>query len=439
MQFPKIRILIEGAAGHGHTATNITVLKKIRQLGYTGQIQIIAEGETKSFLKKMIPQLADYTSNTMRINFNDAILSMNDEIRFINSIHELPPDIEKVDFTIMGASDYVGKRNWTAPDLKTEGLLVVNPPGWDNALVQYEGHTKILNASKNWPLTIPLEDVNNPEEFLKSKLQTPELASKIDGLLTLVDPNNKFETLMSYNNVGNQYHFQDIIEGYRQAVAKEPKKFKGPLVIGLLSESIDHFGYFKAMTNYLPKASPPTKIDAFSISDGKLKTALASMDKNDVIFVSIGPLPQEAFRWVLGQGSLPALVTGANSTNDLRAMGKAYFSTSIIGHRWPSKVSLASRYRIFTLKNWDNISGIGQSSARKFFLATRDPNSSLNKDYAREAEQFKAENDRFIRTLRAFDKQKKEIETKKLKASKFRPIGSIKGICERLLYLLIQH
>ncbi|MBP7843405.1 MAG: hypothetical protein KA116_01200 [Proteobacteria bacterium] len=439
MQFPKIRILIEGAAGHGHASTNITLLKKIRQLGYTGQIQIVAEKLTRSSLKQMIPELADIASNTTRAEIKGASPNLNDEIRFVNSIHELPADIEMTKFTIMGASDYIGRRNRAAPDLKTQSLIVINPPGWDNAVVQYEGRSIVLNFSKNWPLTIPLEEVSNAEEFLKSKLQTPELASKIDGLLALVDPNNKFETLMSYNNVGRKYHFEDIIYGYRQAVAVEPDKFKGPLVIGLLSDSIDHFGYFKAMAQSLPLATPPTKIEAFSISDSQLKTALDSMDKNDVIFVNIGNLPQEAFRWVLGQGTLPALVTGANSTNDLRAMGKTYISTSIIGHRWPSKISLASRYRILRLKNWDNLSGISDASAKKFFLATRDPNSSIVRDYAREAEQFNPKNDRFIRTLKAFDRHKNEVEKKDLKLSKFRPLSSVMGLCERLLYLLIQH
>lgn len=439
MQFPKIRILIEGAAGHGHAASNITLLKKIRQLGYTGQIQIVAEGETRSSLIKMLPELSYLTTHTMSAKIIDSTLNINNEVKFVESVHNLPADIEKVKFTIMGASDYVGKRNWSVPDLKTEGLLVMNPPGWDHAVVQYAGYTKALHSSKNWPLAIPLEEVSNPEEFLKSKLQTRELAPKIEGLLSLVDPSNKFETLMSYNNVGSTYHFQDIIFGYRQAVAKEPEKFKGPIVIALLSDSIEHFDYLKSMAGYLPGAYPPTKINALSITDQNLKSALASMDKNDVMFVSIGSLPQEAFRWVLGQGTLPALVTGANSTNDLRAMGKAYISTSIIGHRWPSKVSLASRFRILRLKNWDNITGIGDKSAERFFLATRDPNSSLNRDYAREAELFKPENDRFIRTLKAFEKHKMHVENEKLKVSKFRPLKSIRGMCDRLLNLLIQN
>ncbi len=130
---PLIRIGITNAPNNGHQSAGITVINRLRELGYRGRIEVIFSPATKSLLSFLYPPFSAQGPD---------VQSYEDQrITFISkSVFDSPENSSiatRVPLVIMGADD----AGMSAEDYKSDTMLKLQPLNWAVPTIESNGKT----------------------------------------------------------------------------------------------------------------------------------------------------------------------------------------------------------------------------------------------------------------------------------------------------------
>lgn len=390
-QIPMIRVEMPKTAGLGHQSVAIHFIKRVRQLGYIGKIQLVMGTSSLPALKSLIPdQIPEASPKAIQSH----IVSLNAELLVSPSLEFNPRDfnLETVELSVIAATD----RDFKPSELLSQRSIVIQPTEWigkDPRIVTEDGsEIKLPDLWKvgfeNYPTPI-----GNPHDFIDTHLQNEISPQKAKNLKAILDPNH--DLLMSYDNMNYGSRLENVITGLNQAIEKKPELFAKPIIIASLT---DNPGENKLQYDF-KKKFPKMKI--ISRNDPEASEKIAMLNPGEIAYIHVGNLPQDLFHYALTQGSLPALVTGSNATTLMKKTGQLFFSTSKHAEALPQTQSKENASFYGSLGEWTH-AGIPIQDVEKVILESRNPESSVQRDYKDNADLLRKTGDRVDELLKNY-------------------------------------
>lgn len=329
----KIRIYVDSAPGFGHQSAGISVMKRLRELGFQGEFEVIYQPVVAEKIKKIYPGFP---------------AGIDNEVRYI-SVQEYAKllaqgQIEKLALAVSGADDGFGSKFREGAMAKT--YLRLQPLGWGHSAI-YGERSKVLLSLKDLPLT---------------NLETPSLDKFVETLKEQSDLSNekkkftlRFAELATNHfsfpvyGVGVQtfapqkaYFYGKAMKSAAQRMSPE-KSVIVPVISPFNTQEMDSvtkiFGKvpgFEAATAVEKKHQ-----NQMHILTPQEFTTLKTLKPGHVYFVFVGAVPQNVFNFFYESANLPVWVAGKNAMSFAATKGKVYFNT-VDDYHLPGKEALSA-------------------------------------------------------------------------------------------------
>lgn len=317
-QFNVIRVGITKAAGHGHQAYAITVMKRLRELGFTGEFEVYYDPMVKAKLENLILGFKANGPDVQELPAPNRITVIEwrqDPRPYGNqqlSARSSPRGGRRAALGIMGGDDF----QITPAQLNVDALIRVQPTGWRSGTIALDGQNlpeqwKEIDKARYLPSRTKKVEIKNVGEFLQSEMGHSEaLRAKIPGLQALLENLNHLEMTSAYglHNLGPK-KLTNLIASIDAAGKSKPGLFKGPVVIPLLSTFDEgEWRLFNELLDKLPGGRPPLKIQSATAME--IEATVKTLKLGEILLMSVGPVTQEVWNTLLEKSTLPPTVEG---------------------------------------------------------------------------------------------------------------------------------
>lgn len=333
-----VRIFVDGAPGNGHQAASVGVVRRLRQLGYKGRLEVVYEHDVKAKLGYLLPGFNPRGSNSQTLASGVSAVSFK---RFDKE----PSLRRRVALGISGAGSF-----GMHPDLAVDSLLRLQPQGWYGYYdMRVGGKTiELPDSLREMGFVYDIASPADPAAFVRKEMSASgKLARKGRPLASILGGTDRYELLPAYGlGYDGVPKLTNLLKAIRDAQVSSPDAFRGGVVIPLVSnlnaremaeltvgptrwDWLDAvFGFLRAMLGtqrvQLP-AGPPVEI--VSATDPRLRGKLQRLDRGEILIVRLGPLPPTVFDYLFSRASMPATVAGKNATNVARLIGRPFLNT----------------------------------------------------------------------------------------------------------------
>ena len=374
-QFKKVRVGITHAPGNGHQAYAVTVIKRVRELGFTGEIEVYYNSEVEKRLVFLLPGFSEGAKGPQNLPGNIKAIRWPED--------NLLQDISVLG--LMGGDD----RGIRASQLGVKTLVKVQPSGWSPGTVEIYGRGVFgLEVSGGLPTHVSAERPAIPGEFLEAQMgHSLAHKKKIPGIQALMENWQRFETMAAYGLSFQEgpLKLANLIFAMKAARLRNPDAFRGPLVIPMVSSFND--AEWKEFHNALRKFPTYEKgVQVINSSDQRIVTSLLALGPSEVLVMPIGSVPQDVWNYLFANSSLPPVVSGTTGSNFAKGRGKPYFSATgnnpfLMDNPVYEKVDITySELRQTTAPNADGEPKVG--ALVDFILDSKDPSSDLSEAFA---------------------------------------------------------
>ncbi|MFA6093931.1 MAG: hypothetical protein WCU88_11600 [Elusimicrobiota bacterium] len=339
-----IRVIVTWAPGNGHQSASVRLIRRLRELGFEGLIEVVYDDETlkgevrgklASLLPGFDPALSVQEIETGRLSA--VALSVFD-----------PKKSPKVQIAITGATDgYLSLQGYGA-----EYLLRLQPFEWPFSSIIYNdlsfsGDIKVNLDEKGFfskGFRFNMEEKRDIPAFLESQMSlSPALKAKVAGLSALLDSKaaQTRELLPVYglitggqSSAGNAgvLKLHSTVSALKTAVSEHPGFFSGGIVIPVFGDMTSEEKELEKTLLGSRLASGEVKTS--DVEDPALPGEIERLAAGKLLIVFAGGVPQEVFEQVFSHATLPALVAGKNAINLMLSLGKPYFNTK---YEFPEK------------------------------------------------------------------------------------------------------
>lgn len=313
-----IRVYVDSAPGFGHQSAGISVMRRLRDLGFTGEFEVVYQPAVAGKIQKIYPGFPE--GITGQVHYVD-----------VNAYTEAVANKQssQVQLAISGADDGFGEKFKLIAN--SENYLRLQPLGWgDSAL--YANSLTVLKELKHRPLANLASSTK--EEFLKSLPERNDLSAELKYFVQRFAEGAERNFSFPVYGVGTQTFAPQRMYFYGKAVKSAAAKLD------------------KSKATIIPVVSPfnPQDMDVMSKVFGK-KAGFESSNSTElkhqkqmhlmtpqefsqvspkpgnVYFIFIGSVPQEVFNFFYEQATLPVWVAGKNAMSFAVTKGKPYFNT----------------------------------------------------------------------------------------------------------------
>ncbi len=398
-----IRLFVNSAPGYGHQAASVTVLKRLRQLGYEGRIELVYQQDTKAKLGNLLPGFNPRGKNVQTLAaLGVTAISAKAFLKHGGS--------RNVKLGITGAEDGY---HYDVPT-GVEQYLRLQPKSWARGSLwtKKTGFVDLDPEFRELGYVYDIPSPADPAAFVEQELSgTKRLARKAAGLSAVLAGQEGYELLPAYGLGENGVHkLRNLIGAVHEAQMSSPKSFRGSVVIPLISNlntqelmelgrddsaSAVRVGWAGAALTWLRHAlglpfevrlASGARARVVSVHTPDLARELQKLQPDDILIVRVGALPQSLFEYVFSQASMPATVAGCNASNLMHRLGKPYFNT--VWDKAPGVAALPAQERqlisnahdIFRSPGFSNSDSARQ--AAKFIIQAMNRSSSLSRFYA---------------------------------------------------------
>lgn len=379
-QFPILRIVIQDAGGNGHQAAGITLIKRLREIGYTHPIEFLYETNLKSRLEfLLVPFQKDGP----------------DEQEIPKLGVTAKPLIGKPDthvgLTILAAPMY----NIDVADFNTDAVITMVPPRWTA-----ESPPEIHIAGSLWPVPIrgvpgvypsrlgPRSPQHRVRRFLESQMShSQSLSEKINGLHSLITQGRR-ERIKLLTAYGLGFHGVDRFVTLLRALNLLKTKISKPIVIGLLSQ-FNAKEWSQIQEKIASRPGESLAYQVFDIQSPDLPHTLERLPRNSIHIVKIGTVTYDTWNVLMSESQLPPTAAGSNGTNFLFQRGRPFLITEDTDvFAFDASLSnledesLGEDFLVM-LKGFQAALDRGDvDHIASFYLRSLDPDSQLNRDFA---------------------------------------------------------
>ncbi|MBU2546105.1 MAG: hypothetical protein ABIH77_05005 [Pseudomonadota bacterium] len=344
-----IRIVVRDGGGLGNEAAAITVINRLRDLGYQNRIELVyedIEANIKKYpetLGKLLKGFDPFGSNYQELPDNIAVRGLD----FENELH----DLEFAPICICGASDrpifscdYIkyhagcivslqptafntcSKRSIYLPDSENPSTLAFNGVLFARNTVMDDKAP--IDSADRFFKTLLLRSERKDIYFQSVYGLAPEVYSKRNTYEGL------WPVLTGFSN--------PVIEMFvvAEAVLNAQESYKKPTVILVHSPLEDDC--FDRLKRILPQLKNHSSNPIQLIYDGDTEQALETMNSlknNEILIYATGQLEKALFERLMLSSNLPPIAEGANTTTMLEAYGRPYLHGGRCEHSAVEKLS----------------------------------------------------------------------------------------------------
>lgn len=183
-----IRIKIHEAPGFGHQAATLTLINRLRNMGYIGKIQIIYADNISEKLAKLVPGFRSYNFGPQYFKNKNVEFFSNDW--FKKHLKEFP----LVDFGLSGAGAF------SVDDLKVRHVLAFSPTKWHNPpYMQVNGEHRLMPELSHLPILINFPQRDEIPRIIEEQLSySDNMKRKKNGIKVLIESLPNIDMLSAY-------------------------------------------------------------------------------------------------------------------------------------------------------------------------------------------------------------------------------------------------
>lgn len=320
-----IRVFIELSPGFGHQSAAINVIKKINELGYRGQFEVIYPHEIGDKIDKL---------------FSDGVVSrrrlkIKTRVKYLYELEN--GQIKPVFLAISAADDRLVQEMKNLA--QSEYFIQLQPQGWDESYIYTHNNKFHLKGS----LMLSLANVQN---LSKKKFETAvdksnvinwnvkQLVKLISQSIELNDSANEIEFFPIYG-VGLLNSAAIKIRTYLKTVAHRMKieKNQKPILVPIISrfqelEMIEfdrQFGKRSGFTSIIPDERRfDNRVHIIDLTHGD---QLPDFQSGNIYLIFTGFIPHYIFEFLIAHSTMPVWVAGKNAMNLALKHGKPYLNT----------------------------------------------------------------------------------------------------------------
>jgi hypothetical protein len=313
-----IRVYVDSAPGFGHQSAGISVMRRLRDLGFKGEFEVVYQPAVASKIQKIYPGFPEGISG--QVHYVD-----------VNTYTESVANKQapKVQLAISGADDGFGEKFKVISN--AENYLRLQPLGWGDVGL-YSDSLHVLKSLKDKPLAnLPS---SSSEEFLKSIPTMNDLSADLKYFVQRFADGAERNFSFPVYGVGTQIFAPQRMYFYGKAVksaATKMDKSKAiivPVVSPFNPQDMDVMGkVFGKKTGFESSNATELKHQKQMHLLTPQEFSQATLKPGNVYFVFVGSVPQAVFNFFYEQATLPVWVAGKNAMSFAVTKGKPYFNT----------------------------------------------------------------------------------------------------------------
>lgn len=315
----RIRIYVDAAPGFGHQSAGLSVMTRLRELGFHGEFEVVYQASVQDKIEKIYPNFPEGVPQEVRY------LNLENYKKLLES-----EKIAPVEFAVSGADDGFGSE--FAKYAKAKNYLRLQPLGWGQSTL-YNDDARALLGLQNLPLT----NLASPEvkQILESLNQQQDLTpAKRDFIFKFSELSSRHFSFPIYG-VGVQAFAAQRMYFYAKAAKSAAQKLSPtkavivPVISPFNSQEMDTLFKVFGKTPGFEGASPAEKKHQkqMHVLTPEQFTALDTLSPGHIYFVFVESIPQKIFNFFYEKASFPVWVAGKNALSFALSQGKAYLST----------------------------------------------------------------------------------------------------------------
>ncbi|WP_413289655.1 hypothetical protein [Bdellovibrio sp. HCB337] len=394
----KIRIYVDSAPGFGHQSAGISVMRRLRELGFQGEFEVVYQASVAAKIKKIYPGFPDGIENEVKYLSTEEYQNARKQGK-----------IEKLKLAMSGADDGFGSE--FARVSMAETYLRLQPLGWGSAAL-YEKNARVLFTLQDLPLT----NLQSPEadqfvETLKNQTDLPE--DKKQFALKFADIAQNHLSFPVYG-VGIQAFAPQKVYFYAKAVKSAAQRMSSdkaviiPVVSPFNADEMDTVKkVFGKVEGFEAAATTERKHqNQMHLLTPQEFSALEKLKPGNLYFVFVGSVPQNVFNFFYESANLPVWVAGKNAMSFAATKGKVYLNT-VDDYHLPGREKLSAeankkleRALVAFNNGYQEYANQGYLTAlSQFIQESSTPGTELQKFYSGIGEKLSA-NDKVLEGLR---------------------------------------
>ena len=333
----KIRVYFSLAPGYGHQSATLSIVRRLRELGFRGEIEgvygwgRVFDGATMPpKLGQLIPGFDPNNKEDQRIPG----LGMT-----IRSLESFLKKSERVPLALTGGDDAASSNQ--ARRFNADAYLRLAPFGWHayNEQIWPRHKTRAIKINyKNEPFFVyaPGQERIGADYFARlNEANVPK--QKAEGLALLRRELGQHDFLAAYGlHFFTAHMLHRLLLGISDSMDRHPELYRGRGVVIPLLLDIDE-KVARLASDISDKAWPGGKdeqpvlkaanaklskrVQIASITDGSLGSMLQNLKQDGILLVKTGAVPPVFFEWLFAHGTLPPTLEGCNAENLARLLG----------------------------------------------------------------------------------------------------------------------
>ncbi|BFV61098.1 hypothetical protein KCMC57_up62020 [Kitasatospora sp. CMC57] len=324
---PEITVVVASGPGSGHQAAAVNMIRSLRELGYDGQVNVVAPTNVRARLDRMLA--ADLLGGGQVHYAPDEFDPHGEEAQ------QAP--VRSGGLTLVAASDEIGADGDNAKALLSytgaDKAVVLAPYAWEMSTRAVFSRTEDGGFG-----VLPLEGtVDRKNALYQQHVPAPDPSSFPD--------NPRLQSVADRVTSGQL----DLMPLYGLARLTPDRQAGAPdyLAAGIHQAGLGKPAVLLQVGNHEIPYAPPYEqpwLKRADLSDPALDAdglnrLLDGLSPDDVLVLRSGPLDQAAFEKVFQLGGLPAVQEGANTTGTSQLTGRPYFSPVTATTPYPEAVS----------------------------------------------------------------------------------------------------
>ncbi|WP_158515431.1 hypothetical protein [Kitasatospora sp. MBT63] len=327
-QHESVTVVVESGPGSGHQAAAITLVRSLRELGYGGEIQMVAPHSVRERLERMLDR------DELRVNEPVYVDKELDH----ETTYEQPvrPDLGRGP-TFVAASDSLEANPKSAAALLSftgaDKAMLLTPYAWGHPRAVYE-RTPGEDGTPNYTAHHMDAGVSPDHGLYQFDIRTPEKVAFPD------DP--KLQSIADSVAGGKV----DMMPVYGLARMEDRLRASGPeYLASAIRESGAHevdgvktYGKPAVMVEvggreigYAPKFEPSwlKRANLADLGAEDVSRMMSELKDGEVLLIRSDGTSQSNFEKLFQLGDLPAIQEGANTTNASQLTGRPYLSPNV--------------------------------------------------------------------------------------------------------------
>uniref|UniRef100_UPI000A61DC60 hypothetical protein n=1 Tax=Peterkaempfera griseoplana TaxID=66896 RepID=UPI000A61DC60 len=319
-EHPSVTVVVESGPGSGHQAAAVTLVRSLRELGYSGRVRIVAPESVRGRLDRLLD------TEELKVEKPHYVPEDLEERRYDQPVR---PDLGE-GLTLVAASDNLEVSHESAEALLSytggSKALVLTPYAWSKPRAVYERVPGQDGQYQAWHLD---GGVSKKDGLYQFDIPAPEKAAFPDDpkLQAIADSvfSGQVDVMPVYGLVRLNENLRATAPEYFASAVRESgaRDVDGTRTYGRPAVVLEIGG---KEVDYAPQHQEEWLKRAHLDQVEDVPELLSGLKDGDVLILRTGPTGQGDFEKLFQLGDLPAVQEGANTTNASQLTGRPYLS-----------------------------------------------------------------------------------------------------------------